>query len=280
MNRLRVIAVEKGELDDAIACVYKDNQFYVYDTFGELYLQKEYFSNFYSLLNLVNTDKFELTDFYIDQGTKIQRGNLTLYNEVLDVGIKKALKQFSDALQNDESYIINGDLILTQEFRMYLSGYRQAKDDFEKYFYNLISKGIYINEQKVNLFNKLKYTETSYSYTIDRLFFKLLMQLYGSGTYHRYELEIDYHNKDMIKEIEEIVELNPTISSLDDFNKELIVRSRLKGVYSIIDRIYEEFDTYCDNPGYKQAFFYDIFTRLFKLEYNNYIDLDRIYIEK
>lgn len=93
MARLRVIAVEKvfvsgtDEIEPSIACVIKDRKLHVYDTFGELYHQKEYFGDFDSLKYLINKGKYEWSDFYIEKGQLITRdidGNVVVEGDKIE----------------------------------------------------------------------------------------------------------------------------------------------------------------------------------------------------
>lgn len=93
MARLKVIAVENiavSSIDTAepvIACVYKDNLLHVYDTFGELYHQKEYFGNFESLEYLIKKGKYEWADFYIEKGQLVTRdihGDIVVEGDTID----------------------------------------------------------------------------------------------------------------------------------------------------------------------------------------------------
>lgn len=82
MSKIRVIAIEKvisskyDEREQVIACVYKDQKLLVYDTFGEMYYQKEYFENFNSINYFVKKGKYDWSDFYIEKGDIISRNGM------------------------------------------------------------------------------------------------------------------------------------------------------------------------------------------------------------
>lgn len=93
MSILRVVAVENisassvDTFEPAIACVYKDDKLQVYDTFGELYYQREYFEGFDSLKFLINKGKYQWTDFMIEKGKLVTRDtykNITIDKEIID----------------------------------------------------------------------------------------------------------------------------------------------------------------------------------------------------
>lgn len=76
MGRIRVIAVECCQANNkeaVLSCVYKQEAFHVYDTHGQLYLQREYFSDFNSLDFYIKKGKYEWTDFWIEKGQTIYR---------------------------------------------------------------------------------------------------------------------------------------------------------------------------------------------------------------
>lgn len=77
---MRVIAVETGYSCPLVACVYQRDGLFLYDTQGQLSQQKEYFTDFASLENLVTVDRFRWSDFVITLGDKLESGN---YGELL-----------------------------------------------------------------------------------------------------------------------------------------------------------------------------------------------------
>lgn len=154
MSSLRVIAVEI--YDDfifdqqaIISCVYKDGQFLVYDTFGQLYHQKEYFTDFSSLDYWVQKGCYEWTDFSIPTGQLVFRdteGSILvdrkkvksfnpLIDEIGDVS-NVSLKIFHEFLKSiNRNYPDNYSDIL----RSYKSG------DFQKEIRQIISEN-YLEE--------------------------------------------------------------------------------------------------------------------------------------
>lgn len=154
MSSLRIIAVET--YDDfifdqlaIISCAYKDGQFLVYDTFGQLYYQKEYFTDFSSLDYWVKKGRYEWTDFSIRTGQLVFRdaeGSILvddkkvksfnpLTDEIRDVS-NVSLKLFHEFLKSiNRNYPDNYSDVL----RSYKSG------DFQKEIRQIISEN-YLEE--------------------------------------------------------------------------------------------------------------------------------------
>lgn len=210
MARLRVIAVENlnvvgsDSVEPVIACVYKDKTLHVYDTFGELYHQKEYFGSFDSLEYLISKDKYEWTDFYVQKGqliTRDSKGNIVVEGEIMEPFIP-----------NEDGKGVISDVTLKVYFE----------------FLKTINK------------NRPEVLET-------------LNKCYQSGEFR--------------KEVESIIAKGPFKRFTDD-DKKLIVRSKLEGhhyIVSSIKDILKKGDYYkFDEINYQ-------FSRLFKLEKNNYI---------
>lgn len=212
MARIRVIAVEKihvGSLDSVepvIACVYKDKLLHVYDTFGELYHQKEYFGSFESLEYLIKKGKYEWTDFYIEKGQLITRdvhGNI----------------------------VVEGDII--DPFIPYEEGNNGISDVSLKIYYEFIR-----TLQKSNPEN---------------------MQKLGAS----------FESGEFRKEVEEIVNKSP-FKEFNDTDKELIVRMKIDGYQYLVNNIKKILKT---GDYYKFDEINYMFSRLFKLEKNNYVVL-------
>jgi len=211
MARLRVIAVEKisvsgDAVEPAIACVYKDKLLHVYDTFGELYHQKEYFGSFESLEYLIKKGKYDWSDFYIEKGQLITRnsqGNIVVEGDVVDPFLP---------IEDGNKAISNVTL---------------------------------------------------------KIYFEFLKTVYKSDPQAQETLVSCYQQGQFRKDVEEIVNKSP-FKQFNDTDKELIVRTKIEGhhyLVSSIKNILKKGDYYkLDEINY-------LFSRLFKLEKNNYIVL-------
>lgn len=212
MARIRVIAVEKihvGSLDSVepvIACVYKDKLLHVYDTFGELYHQKEYFGSFESLDYLIKKGKYEWTDFYIEKGQLITRdmhGNIVVEGDVID------------------------------PFIPFEEGNNGVSDVSLKIYYEFLRT---VNKSKPDSMQQLE-------------------DCFKSG--------------ELKQEIEDMVIKSP-FKQFNDVDKELIVRLKIEGYQFLVN---------CIKKFLKSGDYYRIdeinymFSRLFKLEKNNYVVL-------
>lgn len=209
MARLRVIAVEKinvsGDIvEPAIACVYKDKLLHVYDTFGELYHQKEYFGNFESLEYLVKKGKYEWTDFYIEKGQLITRNSLG-------------------------NIVVEGDIV--DPFLPIEDGNNNISDISLKVYFEFL-KTVYKNDPQAQ---------------------QTLISCYQQGEFR--------------KEVEDIISKSP-FKQFNDTDKELIIRAKIEGhgyLVNAIKNILKKGDYYkIDEINY-------LFSRLFKLEKNNYV---------
>lgn len=212
MARLRVIAVENinvsgsDAVEPVIACVYKDKLLHVYDTFGELYHQKEYFGSFESLEYLIKKGKYEWTDFYIEKGQLITRdihGNI----------------------------VVEGDVI---------SPFLPLEDGN-----NAISD--------ISL----------------KIYYEFLKTIYKNNANAQETLKTSFESGGLKKEIEEIVNKSP-FNEFNNVDKELVVRLKIDGYQYIVNsikKILKKGDYYkFDEINY-------MFSRLFKLEKNNYVVL-------
>jgi hypothetical protein len=210
MARLRVIAVEKvsvgssDSVEPAIACVYKDNLLHVYDTFGELYHQKEYFGNFDSLEYLIKKGKYEWTDFYIEKGQLITR----------DI---------------NENIVVEGDTI--DPFVPLEQGNNGISDVSLKIFFEFLKT---VNKNNPEALDTL-------------------MKSFQSGEFR--------------KNVENIVNSSP-FKEFNDTDKELIVKCKIDGYQHIVDVIKKQLK---NGDYYKFDEINYMFSRLFKLEKNNYI---------
>jgi hypothetical protein len=211
MSRLRIIAIEKvfisgaNDAEPCIACAYYEGKLFVYDTFGELYHQMEYFNDFDSLIYLITTNKYEWTDFYINKGDIITRDGV------------------GNAMLNGKR--INGLILPLKEENNKIS------DVSVKLYYEILSK-----------FNKNNPS--------------VLEQLTSS-----------FESGEFKKDILAIVKEYP-LEELTTDDNELIVRSRIEG-YNYISKKIKSFVSSKD-PYKNDAITY-FFTRLFKLQYQNYI---------
>lgn len=210
MARLRVIAVENvsvgssDTVEPAIACVFKDKLLHVYDTFGELYHQKEYFGSFESLEYLIKKDKYEWTDFYVEKGQLITRdisGNI----------------------------VVEGDII--DPFLPLEEGGGKISDVSIKIYYEFLKTK---NKDNTEAMETLK----------------------GSS-----------EPGALRKEIEAIVNDSP-FKEFNDIDKELIVRCKIDGYTHLINNIKMHLKT---GDYYRFDDINYMFSRLFKLEKNNYI---------
>lgn len=211
MARLKVIAVENisvgtDTVEPVIACVFKDKLLHVYDTFGELYHQKEYFGNFEMLESLIKKGKYEWTDFYIEKGQLITRdfhGNIVVEGNVID------------------------------PFLPFEEGNNNISDISVKIYYEFLKS---VSKNDPNALEKLR------------------------GCFESGELK---------KEIGEIVGKSP-FNQFNDVDKELIVRIKIDNyqyIVNIIKKVLKKGDYYkFDEINY-------LFSRLFKLEKNNYVIL-------
>ena len=212
MARLRVIAVENinvgsiDSLEPVIACVYKEKLLHVYDTFGELYHQKEYFGNFESLEYLIKKGKYEWTDFYIEKGQLITRnihGNIVVEGNIID------------------------------PFLPFEEGNNSISDITMKIYYEFLRTVSKNDENALEV------------------------------------LERGYKSGELKKEIEEIVSKSP-FNEFNETDKEMIVRIKIDGyqyIVNTIKKILKKGDYYkFDEINY-------LFSRLFKLEKNNYVIL-------
>lgn len=211
MARLRVIAVENvyvgmDAVEPAIACVYKDNKLHVYDTFGELYYQKEYFPDFNGLKYLINKNKYEWADFYIEKGQLITRdihGNIIVEGRIID------------------------------PFLPFENGKGTISDISVKIYYEFLKTVNKGNSQALSI------------------------------------LKNSYESGELKKNIERIVG-NAPFKELNNIDKEMIVRTKIDGYQYIINAVKEILKK---NDYYKLDEIHYLFSRLFKLEKNNYVEL-------
>lgn len=210
MARLRVIAVENvsvgssDAVEPAIACVFKEKLLHVYDTFGELYNQKEYFGSFESLEYLIKKNKYEWTDFYVEKGQLITRdiyGNIVVEGDVIDPFLP---------LEEGGGKISNVSLKIYYEFL------------------------------------KTKNKDNAEAMTT---------------------LQNSFESGELKNEIESIVNNSP-FKEFNDIDKELIVRCKIDGYNYIINSIKKHLKT---GDYYRFDDINYMFSRLFKLEKNNYI---------
>jgi hypothetical protein len=212
MARLRVIAVENvnvttsDSVEPAIACVFKDRLLHVYDTFGELYHQKEYFGSFESLEYLIKKGKYEWTDFYIEKGQLITRD---IHNNI----------------------VVEGQII--DPFLPLEEGNNGISDVTLKIYYEFLKT---LNKNDANALETLKGS-------------------FESGEFRR--------------EIEQMIAASP-FKEFNDVDKQLIVRIKIDGYQYIVDRIK---DTLKKGDYYRFDEINYMFSRIFKLEKNNYIVL-------
>lgn len=211
MEILRIIAVQSTsafdfyETDAVIACAYKNNTLMVYDTFGELYYCKEYFTDITHLEGLVKFDKYKWTDFFINKGDKIYKdtfGNIIVNNEIIpDI----------DTIDEKNN---NGISLITI-----------------KIYYEFL--------KTVNKDRPATLMELNKAYEIGKL----------------------------KKDIEKIIEESP-FTEFTQEDKRIIVRSRIHGYKFVINHVKKLLKS---DSRYKFDEVHYFFSRLFKLEKNNYI---------
>lgn len=210
MARLRVIAVENvnvggsDNVEPAIACVYKEKLLHVYDTFGELYHQKEYFGSFESLEYLIKKGKYEWTDFYIEKGQLITRD---VYGNIIVEGNK------------------------VEPFVPLEEGNSGISDITLKIYYEFLKTANRDNNDALDT------------------------------------LKICFDSGEFRKNIEEIVNNSP-FKQFNDIDKELTVRTKVDGYQHIVNNIKSILK---ENDYYKFDDINYMFSRIFKLEKNNYI---------